>query len=105
MNKNLPYALDELIESLKKKKSEIEDEKFKIGVFGYFSSGKSTFLNALLGIDYLPSAEERLTAIFTKIVHIQEEDDSTHGDVKVFFKNFYEIKDLYNETIQNLHKR
>lgn len=104
MNKNLPYALDELIESLKKKKSEIEDEKFKIGVFGYFSSGKSTFLNALLGIDYLPSAEERLTAIFTKIVHIQEEDDSTHGDVKVFFKNFYEIKDLYNETIQNLRE-
>ena len=102
MNKNTSQGLDKLIDELKKQKSEIEDEKFQIGVFGYFGSGKSTFLNALLGIDYLPTAEERLTAIFTKIAHTSEEYDVKNGDVKVYFKGFDEIENLYNESILNL---
>lgn len=104
MNKNLPYGFDSTIDDLKKLKHTLENEKFKIGVFGYFSSGKSTFLNALLGIDYLPTAEERLTAIFTKIVHVSEDKNLKNGDVKVYYKDFYEIEKLYNECISNLNE-
>ena len=92
MNKNLPYGFDSTIDDLKKLKHTLENEKFKIGVFGYFSSGKSTFLNALLGIDYLPTAEQRLTAIFTKIVHVSEDKNLKNGDVKVYYKDFNEIQ-------------
>lgn len=102
LNKNLPYGLDNLIDKLKEQKFEIENEKFKIGVFGYFSTGKSTFINAILGIDFLPSAEERLTAIFTKFIHINQSKDLKDGDIEVYFKNSYELKELYNESILNL---
>ncbi|TLT07829.1 hypothetical protein FE243_03585 [Aliarcobacter thereius] len=102
INKNLPYGLDQLLDKLKEKKDEIENEKFRIGIFGYFSTGKSTFLNAILGIDFLPSAEERLTAIFTKLVHINQSKDLKDGDIEVYFKNSYELKELYNESILNL---
>jgi GTP-binding protein EngB required for normal cell division len=45
----------------------IENNVFEIGVFGRVSSGKSSLLNYLLGIDYLPVGVIPITAVPTRI--------------------------------------
>ena len=42
--------------SVREIKETIETNEFRITVVGEFSSGKSTFLNAFIGKDILPSA-------------------------------------------------
>lgn len=59
----------------------LEDERFNLVVIGEFSRGKSTFVNAMLGKNILPSSKEPTTNIISKIVY---------GDVpqyKLFFKD------------------
>ncbi len=48
----------------------IADEKFRIAVVGRFSSGKSTFVNSLLGKDVLQHASTETTAVITRIVNV-----------------------------------
>jgi len=43
------------------------DRPLQVGVFGQFSSGKSTLLNALLGAGLLPSAARVTTGVATKL--------------------------------------
>jgi GTPase SAR1 family protein len=43
------------------------DRPLQVGVFGQFSSGKSTLLNALLGAGLLPSAARVTTAVETRL--------------------------------------
>ena len=42
-------------------------DRYRVTVFGAFSAGKSTLLNALMGCDYLPSADIATTNIITEI--------------------------------------
>ena len=46
-----------------------EDSTFEVAVFGRVSSGKSSFLNALLGVDLLPVGVNPITAVPTRIQH------------------------------------
>ncbi|MBE6843026.1 MAG: hypothetical protein E7510_09400 [Ruminococcus sp.] len=48
----------------------IKDDEFRIAVVGEFSSGKSTFINALLGKDVLQHASTETTAVLTRIVNV-----------------------------------
>ena len=43
------------------------DRQLRVGVFGQFSSGKSTLLNALLGAGLLPSAARVTTGVATRL--------------------------------------
>lgn len=45
----------------------LKNDKFRVLVMGCFSSGKSTFLNALLGERILPSCHEPCTGVLTTI--------------------------------------
>jgi GTP-binding protein EngB required for normal cell division len=45
----------------------LEDPTFEVAVFGRVSAGKSSFLNALLGIDLLPVGANPITAVPTRI--------------------------------------
>ncbi|MFX4261890.1 dynamin family protein [Pelotomaculum propionicicum] len=47
----------------------IEIERFTVAVAGGFSTGKSTFINALLKDDLLPAADGPKTAAITRITH------------------------------------
>jgi GTP-binding protein EngB required for normal cell division len=47
----------------------LEDPTFEVAVFGRVSSGKSSFLNALLGTDILPVGINPITAVPTRIQH------------------------------------
>lgn len=101
-NKNLNFGFSNYIDQLKSYKADLENEKFTIGVFGYFSNGKSTFLNALLGVDKLPMAEERLTATFTRIKHCEENEDFDNGEMEVIYKDKDSVNILYTQSLSNL---
>lgn len=45
----------------------LEDKTFEVAVFGRVSAGKSSFLNALLGMDLLPVGVNPITAVPTRI--------------------------------------
>jgi predicted GTPase len=47
--------------------SRLEDDSFELALFGRVSCGKSSLLNALLGIDVLPVGVNPITAVPTKL--------------------------------------
>lgn len=101
-DKNLGLGCDNIIEKLKGYKEELEDEKFTVAVFGYFSTGKSTFLNTLMDTDKLPMDEDRSTATFTRLRHISKSDKFENGDMEVIYKTKLDISNSYKEAINNL---
>ena len=61
MSTKKPYmSIDDIVEFLK-------SEKIKVSVFGEFSSGKTTFLNAFINEQILTVAYEPTTAVPTRI--------------------------------------
>jgi GTPase SAR1 family protein len=69
-NFNFNNNLDEL-------KTNVVSNNFSIVVIGEFSSGKSTFLNALMGERYLPSYKRETTATINYLKH---KDLANNGD-------------------------
>ena len=55
-------------------KERMQDDVFRIAVVGEFSSGKSTFINALLGRDVLSHASKETTAVLTQVVNVASDD-------------------------------
>src|SRR3954466_689321 len=47
----------------------LESERFHLVVLGEFNHGKSTFVNALLGVDILPTGSTPTTASINHVVH------------------------------------
>jgi len=47
----------------------LEDHSFEIAIFGRVSSGKSSLLNAMLGIDVLPVGVTPITAVPTRLLY------------------------------------
>ena len=63
----------------------IENAVFRVGVFGSFSSGKSTLINHLLGnTNLLPVDEDRCTAAYTLIQRADDKNPS--GTVRIEWK-------------------
>lgn len=59
---------------LERLKERMQDDVFRIAVVGEFSSGKSTFINALLGKDVLSHASKETTAVLTQVVNVPPDD-------------------------------
>ena len=72
----------------------LQDNEFRIAVVGEFSSGKSTFINALLGKDLLQHASTETTATVTRLVNVLS-SDALCGKGKVYLRNGSSI-DLHN---------
>lgn len=72
-------------------------DEFRIAVVGEFSSGKSTFINAILGKDVLKHAKKETTATITRIINVSADDLNAYKG-KVFLENgqVYFIDDLNN---------
>ena len=102
-NKNLGLGCENIIERLKGYKQELEDDKFTVAVFGYFNTGKSTFLNTLMGTDKLPMDEDRSTATFTRLRHCDESEDFGNGDMQVIYKDELDISISYKDGINRLN--
>ena len=61
---------------------EASNDCIPIVVLGNYSAGKSTFINALLGCEILPSGDEPVTA---KIYRIEKSEDDDRASVVFFF--------------------
>lgn len=64
----------------------LSDQEFRLAVVGQFSSGKTTFVNAILGRDLLPHAKMETTATITRIVNVLPEDARAQTG-RVVFQN------------------
>lgn len=73
-------------EELESFKQRINDDFFKLAVIGGFSSGKSTFINALIGRDILSHATKETTAVLTRIINV-DENDPRKGSAVAFMKS------------------
>jgi GTP-binding protein EngB required for normal cell division len=62
-----PRARPEALASVGSLERQLEENRFNVVVFGAFKRGKTTFVNALLGADVLPTAVVPLTSIATAI--------------------------------------
>lgn len=60
--------------------SRLQEDDFILSVVGEFSSGKSTFLNALIGKDILPHALKETTATITVIENVKEIENADYFD-------------------------
>lgn len=67
-------SLQGFTEEIGRWKHRLQDEVFRIAVVGEFSSGKSTFINALLGKDVLSHASRETTAVLTQIINVPAKD-------------------------------
>lgn len=63
---------------------DLNKEEYRITVVGQFSSGKSTFINALIGCDILPHGVSETTATITYIHNVKEDDELIGKAVVVF---------------------
>lgn len=68
--KSFPY----IAESLTDTEFELRNNEFRITIVGEFSSGKSTFLNAIIGQDILPHGVNETTATVTYIHNVPKAD-------------------------------
>ncbi|ENM3764275.1 dynamin family protein [Vibrio cholerae] len=74
---------------LKNEKSKLTENLFTIGVVGVMKAGKSTFINAIIGREILPSRTLGMTFIPTKIQHAVAVDDVEYSFGKyAAFQNF-----------------
>ena len=79
----------------------LEQQVTKIGVFGTFSAGKSSLINALLGDQYLVSSPNPTTAAMTEVYY----GDAQHIILKSKQQLLDEVNDMFaydNETFEDL---
>lgn len=72
-------SLTQYAEGLKRLGSKVDNDTFKIQIVGTFKNGKSTFINALLGEDILPTKILPCTAVINEI---------KYGETKKAILNF-----------------
>ncbi len=67
---------EETINNLEKVSDALKDI-IPICVFGNYSAGKSTFINSLIGYEYLPSGGDPITAKIYKVSRSQQQDSAS----------------------------
>lgn len=81
---------ERVIESIRKLAEDIKNDKFKLMVLGEAKSGKSTFINAYLGVNLLPTGILQCTSSIIKIKYGEKlKLIATKGD-----NNFIEYKEI-----------
>lgn len=102
LDKDYLQEYSDYINSLENIKSRLEDNEFRLAIVGEFSSGKSTFINALIGKDILKHGREETTASITRIVNVRQ-NDKRLNTCKVSFRDSNKpdiiLKD-YSELIE-----
>lgn len=88
--KNIPLFKSS-VKNIEATRARMQDQKVKIGVFGTFSAGKSSLINALLGDSYLTSSPNPTTAATTEIAY----GDTHHITFKTPETLLQEINDVF----------
>ncbi len=79
------------------KAERLEENRFTVSLFGAFSAGKSSFANALMGEELLPTSPNPTTAAITKIM--PPTSDFAHRTIRVKVKT---KQDILNDLVQSL---
>src|SRR5699024_11254272 len=74
-----------LVNDLQTRQQKLTDRKLTIALFGAFSAGKSSFANALIGEQLLPSSPNPTTAVINEIAPVTKQ--YTHGTVVIHLKD------------------
>lgn len=75
-----------------------KDSKFEINVVATMSSGKSTLINALLGQQLMPAANEATTATIVKIIDTEQD----YFSAVAYDKSGQAVKRLDNVTLEDM---
>ena len=89
-------ALSEWTRSCRKLQRQFAEETLRIAVVGTIKSGKSTFMNSLLGGDYLKRGAGVVTSIVTRIHH------GPHPVARLFFKSWDEINQDITQALRHM---
>ena len=96
-NGPIPELRDESILSAFEK---AKDSRFEVNVIATMSSGKSTLINALLGQQLMPAANEATTATIVKIIDSPQKDFSA----KAYDKSGNVVSVIENVTIEDMKR-
>lgn len=100
------YNDKEFAELVEEQKSKLKKSQFNLVVLGQFKRGKSTFINALLGEEILPTGVLPLTAIITRISFAEQKKtvvfflDGNKKDIKTS-----ELSQYVTETANPQNKK
>lgn len=100
--KGVRPLVDECVLSKQKLSDELErfedvsSDVVPICVFGNCSSGKSTFINALIGYELLPSGDEPVTA---RVYQIRRSKQPEHGSIDFYYDDKRVMLDFWEEEI------
>lgn len=78
-------------QNIEKEMDKIRKDIVSIAVFGQMGSGKSSFLNSLVGEELLTVSSSKATATISVIRHISNFDDKKDGDIEIHYKSEKEI--------------
>lgn len=99
LNSNVFKSDNKRSGDLKQLKERLSDNVFRVAVVGEFSTGKSTFINSLIGADVLAHATNETTAAITYIYNVNSSDKRVNtceieynDGRKVCVKNLSEIE-------------
>lgn len=97
--------------AVERKAKPFVEGNFTLAIVGKMSVGKSTFINAFLGKNILPTGHFQTTAILTKIEHAEEKSIeivygnnkgiSIRGDIESQLKNYVAIEEKYSDLPLN----
>ncbi len=93
-------GFDKEKESVQAQYDNVKNEDFTIAVVGEFSSGKSTFLNALMGEKLLPSFSRETTATVNFLRHKEKSENSEEGCVYYNDGTVKKLEKADNKTIE-----
>lgn len=77
-----------------------KNQRFEINVVATMSSGKSTLINALLGQQLMPAANEATTATIVRIV----DTDSDHFSAKCYDKSGNLLEEIENVSFEDMKR-
>lgn len=93
-NKKIRNSFKDIEEFIASQQKYFTQKVFNIGVCATMSAGKSTFVNALLGADYLPARNEATTACVTSVY-----DNDNQSKMIGFASNKNEILEISDNLL------